>query len=670
MNLMIVESPGKIAKLEAILGRDWKVAASIGHIRDMPVNDMGVEAPNFQPRYDYIPGRPIPGKPGKVYPSSKERVDRLAALARQADAVYLATDPDREGESISWHLQECLKLRNPLRITFNEVTASAVNAAVRAPRAIDSKLVSAQEGRRVLDRLVGYMVSPVLQHQTGERLSAGRVQSVAVRLVVDRERAIRAFRPTQHFGAKLFFAGAKAGWSATWDTEQGFTSEDEPHMLNPAFARAAADQRELTVLGFEEGEKKRSPPGAFTTSTLQQAASVSLGMKPKATMDAAQRLFDQGHITYHRTDNPNVSDDSLADIHAVAGKLGLELADRPRRFKAAEGAQEGHPAITPTHWEVDEAGEAEEERALYRLIRTRAIACQLTDAIYAVRSATLQGAEVDGRPVIFKALGRTLVRTGWLKLVNGDAAEEDEGEAEPLNAIPVLSEGATVVAEHGEVLDQKTKAPKRYSEASLVKKLEAEGIGRPATYAAIMEGITGRRYVRTEKKYLVPSDTGELIVESLAGRFAFIDLGFTRSMETELDRIAHGQAVYRAVVGRLHDQLQAEVNTLQASVAPKYPCAECGKAMRRIKRANGYFWGCTGFPDCNVSVPDATGEPGVRAAISEHKCGRCGSGLVHRVKGGKGGFNFWGCSAFKAGCKQSYPDSKGVPLMEERANNS
>ena len=185
-----------------------------------------------------------------------------------------------------------------------------------------------------------------------------------------------------------------------------------------------------------------------------------------------------------------------------------------------------------------------------------------------------------------------------------------------------------------------------------------------------MDGITGRGYVRTEKQYLVPSDTGELIVDSLAGRFAFMDLGFTRSMETELDRIARGQAMYRAVVSRLHDQLEAEVNTLQALLAPKYPCAECGKAVRRIKKSNRYFWGCTGFPDCNVSVPDAAGEPGLRAAVSEHKCGKCGSGLVHRVKAGKAGFDFWGCSGFKAGCRQSYLDNKGAPLMEEKANNA
>ena len=670
MKLMIVESPGKIAKLEAILGSEWKIVASYGHIRDMPVHGMGVSAPDFQPQYDYIAGRPMPDRPGKSFPSSKERVDRMAVLARQADAVYLATDPDREGESISWHLQECLHLRNPLRITFNDVTTATVEAAVRSPRAIDSKLVEAQEGRRVLDRLVGYMVSPVLQHQTGERLSAGRVQSVAVRLVVDRERAIRAFRPTQHFGAKLIFVGAKLQWSATWDTSEGFTSESDPYVLNPAFARAAADQRELMVTEFEEGEARRAQPGAFTTSTLQQAASVSLGMKPKATMDVAQQLFDQGHITYHRTDNPNVSDESLRDISAVAGRLGLELAGRPRRFKGAEGAQEGHPAITPTHWEVEETGESEAARSLYTLIRIRAIACQLADAIYAVRSATLRGTEIEGRPVIFKGQGRTLVRKGWLALVNGDAAEEDETNAEPLNAIPVLSKGEIVVAEHGEVLDQKTKAPKRFTEASLVKKLEAEGIGRPATYAAIMEGIGSRGYVCTDKKFLAPTDTGELIVDSLAGRFAFIDLGFTRSMETELDRIARGQAAYRAVVTQLYDQLQAEVFTLQASTTPKYPCPECGKAMRRIKKTNGYFWGCTGYPTCNASVPDANGAPGVRPTVSAHKCRQCGNGLVHRMKTGRGGFNFWGCSGFKAGCRQSYTDNNGAPLMEERANDA
>ena len=278
MKLMIIESPGKIKKLEAILGGDWKVAASVGHVRDLPEREMGVEAPEFRPQYE-------------LTERGSSVVAKLKALAKQADAVYLATDPDREGESISWHLQQCLKLTNPQRVTFNEITSSAVKSALVAPRAIDIKRVAAQEARRVLDRLVGYMVSPKLSEEAGQRLSAGRVQSPAVRLVVERERQIRAFKQTVHFGATLFFADAKNEWSADWLTKPDFVTEDSPYFLDRAFAAAVAGVKAVKVLAFEDGQAKRSPPPPFTTSTLQQAASAALGMDPKAAMAAAQALY-------------------------------------------------------------------------------------------------------------------------------------------------------------------------------------------------------------------------------------------------------------------------------------------------------------------------------------------------------------------------------------------
>lgn len=656
MKLMIIESPGKIKKLSAILGPDWKIAASVGHVRDLPLKEMGVQAPDFMPSYE-------------LTERGADVVAKLKSLVKEADSVWLATDPDREGESISWHLQQCLKLKNPMRVTFNEITPAAVKAALVAPRTIDGQRVAAQEARRVLDRLVGYMVSPELSRQTGERLSAGRVQSPAVRLVVERERAIRAFSQTTHYGAALFFAHAKtdneASWSAQWLTKPDFVSDDEPYFLNRDFAQAVADVGAVKVRSFVEGEAKRSPPPPFTTSTMQQAASVALGLDPKEAMEAAQKLYEQGHITYHRTDNPNVSDESLGDIYAVSVALGLDMADKPRQFKAPEGAQVGHPAITPTHWDIAEAGETQEQRALYKLIRLRAIACQLADARYAVRTVRLDALEpVQGKAVAFEAKGRTLVYEGWLKLIEGDQTQEDEADDnEPTNPIPVCHEGQVLDVHSGKLLEKRTKAPSRYTKASLVGKLESEGIGRPATYAAILDNIVKRDYINGSKKFLTPTATGEVIVDALVGKFEFMGLSFTRDVELSLDLIASGQAGYKNVISKVHEKLTGELATLQVTSTPKHACPDCGKAMRRISGNSGFFWGCTGHPVCSTSLPDNKGVPGAKKVpeLSIFACAKCEKPLIHRVKKGKGGYDFWGCSGFKDGCKESYENKNNTP---------
>lgn len=652
MKLMIIESPGKVVKLTQILGGDWKVAASVGHVRDLPQKEMGVEAPDFLPQYVFTE------RGGDV-------VARLKSLARDADAVYLATDPDREGEAISWHLQQCLKLKNPQRVTFGEITAQAVKTALLNPRAIDGRRVAAQEARRVLDRLVGYMVSPKLSEAAGERLSAGRVQSPATRLVVERERAIKAFKETQHFSAVLFFADAKTEWSAEWMTKPDFVTDEAPYFMDRDFASAVADVGSVEVAAFEDGKAKRSPPPPFTTSTMQQAGSVALGLSPKRTMEVAQKLFEQGLITYHRTDNPNVSDESLGDIYAVAVQLGLDMADEPRRFKSKEGAQEGHPAITPTDWAQDEAGETEEQRSLYRLIRLRAIACQLADAQYAVRTVQLDAiGPVQGRAVKFEARGRTLTYPGWLKLLSGDDTEAGGEVKEPTNPIPALAVGQRLAATRGQLLDKKTKPPARFTEASLVKKLEELGIGRPATTDKIIDTIVTRGYVRLEKKHLMPTPTGDMVVDALVGSFDFIDLNYTRHIEEDLDRIAKGEAVYRSVISDVYEKLQRELSTMQVSaIPPKHPCPECAKSLRRIPGKSGYFWGCTGHPSCSVTLPDEAGKPGQRKpqAVSDFACAKCGRPLAHRVKKGKGGYDFFGCTGFAQGCKESYPNKSGKP---------
>jgi len=544
--------------------------------------------------------------------------------------------------------------------------------------------VAAQEARRVLDRLVGYLVSPELSRQTGERLSAGRVQSPAVRLVVERERQIQDFKPTRHFGAQLFFASAKnpgeamptlaeveTSFSAEWLTQPDFATVDSPYFTDRAFAAAVAEVKTAVVKRVDEREARRSPPAPFTTSTLQQAGSVMLRLDPKATMEAAQKLYEQGHITYHRTDNPNVSADALADIYAVAVKMGLEMAERPRTFKAPEGAQEGHPAITPTHWEVEEAGETAGQRALYAMVRLRAIASQLADARYAVRAARLESMEpVLGKTVEFEAKGRTLVHGGWLKLLAGDQTEETgEASDEPPNAVPLLEVGQRLPVARGKLLEKRTQPPGRYTQASLIKKLEAEGIGRPATYAAIMDNILGRAYVRTDKRNLVPTETGCLVVDSLATRFRFIELGYTREVERDLDRIAQGDAGYQTIIQGVHENLRREISALQISSTPKHPCPGCGKPLRRTKGKNGYFWGCTGYPDCTATLPDKNGEPGqakTPTAVSEYLCKKCGKPLVHKFKAGKGGYDFWGCSGYQDGCTESHKNSVTTQPQQKR----
>ena len=658
MKLMIIESPGKIKKLSSILGSSWKIAASVGHIRDLPTKEMGVEAPEFKPNY-------------QLTERGSDVVKRLKNLVREADEIYLATDPDREGESISWHLKESLQLKNPKRVAFNEITQAAVTKALASPRTINGPLVAAQEARRVLDRLVGYTVSPELSRQTGEKLSAGRVQSPAVRLVVDREREIQRFKVTQHYGFQITLNGPDTSeWRAEWQTKPDFVTEDAPYFLNRDFALRVG-QTAVEVIDFTEGESRRSPPPPFTTSSLQQAASVALNLNPKAAMEAAQKLYEQGHITYHRTDNPNISEESLGAIRAVAEQLGLDMAPALRKFKAPDGAQEGHPAITPTHWEVVEAGETPSQKALYQLIRHRALACQLTDAIYAVRTAQLKGLDlVDEQLIRFEAKGRTLIEPGWRKLTDHDQTEEKESAVGEIdNPIPLLRIGQVIAVTGGKLLEKKTKPPTRYTEATLIKKLESVGIGRPATYAAIMDNITSRGYVRTEKKFLIPTATGETIVDALTGQFSFVELGYTRDIEASLDRIAQGKASYLSVVGGLYANLQQEMQGLQVAVSasPAHPCPSCGKPLRRIKGGSGFFWGCTGYPDCSETLPDAKGQPGVRKEVrlSEHACPACGKPLVHRQKKGKTGYDFWGCSGFKDGCRQSFPNKGGQPQLNQ-----
>jgi len=556
--LLILESPGKVKKVQEILGPGWKVAASVGHVRDLPVKEMGVTAPDFKPQY-------LPTDRGK------DVLSRLAGMVKNAEEVFLATDPDREGEAIAWHLQDALKLKNAKRVTYAEITESAIRAALSAPRSIDMALVAAQEGRRVLDRFCGYMVSGPLANSigaTGEKLSAGRVQSPAVRLVVEREKEIKAFSSTTHYGAELTFENVDNitdGWKAAFLVKPWLpdSAGGQEYLLDKPLAEKAAALRTLDVLDCAESESSAAPPAPFTTSTLQQTASSSLKFTPKQTMQLAQRLYEQGAITYMRTDSPNLSQEAVHAIRAYCETKGWPLVETPRTWKSKEGAQEAHEAIRPTHIEIEEAGETVDEKALYRLIRLRSLACQLEDAVYAVRTLQL-GAAMDGKQALFEAKGRTLLSQGWKVLADQEGGphsegEGEEGEKEPSNPVPAMKPGTKATALTGTVTTKKTKPAARFTEASLIRELEKRGIGRPSTYAAIIDTIASRKYVTTEKRFLVPTPLGEKIVFGLCGHFSFIEYDFTRNMEQSLDDIAEGKAEYRAVIASAYDRLSSEV---------------------------------------------------------------------------------------------------------------
>lgn len=591
--LLILESPGKVKKVQEILGSGWRVAASVGHVRDLPVKEMGVAAPDFKPQY-------LPTDRGK------EVLSRLAGLVKHADEVFLATDPDREGEAIAWHLQDALKLKNAKRVTYAEITESAIRAALSAPRSIDMALVAAQEGRRVLDRLCGYLVSGPLSNVAGEKLSAGRVQSPAVRLVVEREKEIRAFSSTTHYGAELTFENVDNitdGWKASWVVKP-WVEDGQEYLLNKSLAEKAAALRTLDVLDCTESESRTAPPAPFTTSTLQQAASSSLKFTPKQTMQLAQRLYEQGAITYHRTDSPNFSQEAIHAIRAYCEAKGWPLVETPRTWNSKEGAQEAHEAVRPTHIEVEEAGETADEQALYRLIWLRSLACQLADTVFAVRTLKLT-ATMDGKETLFEAKGRTLVSPGWKVLQQTEVAE-DEGEDDTTNPVPGMKTGTKATALTGTVTTKMTKPASRFTEARLIRELEKRSIGRPSTYAAIIDTISSRGYVITEKRFLVPTPLGEKVVSGLCGHFSFIEYEFTRNMEQSLDDIAEGKAQYRAVIALAYDRLLSEAQAFAKATGKV--CEKCGKPMvHRMKKPSkdsksGYdFWGCSGWPECKVS---------------------------------------------------------------------
>ncbi len=650
MKLLIVESPSKAKTIEKYLDGAYTVRASVGHVRDLPKsNKKAIDiAAGFVPHYEISKG--------------KEKVVReLDELARQAKEIVLATDPDREGEAISWHLKELLradkKVKAPIkRAAFHEITKEAVEEALKEPRDIDEKLVKAQEARRVLDRLVGYDLSGIIWKKVRYGLSAGRVQSPALRILMEREREIRAFIPEKYWTLEGLFETPKK-------EQIKLSCVEEPRDEKVVEKILTVGKRSpWKVSEVKESEQKRSPRAPFTTSSIQQTASTRLGFSPKRTMQVAQKLYEAGHITYMRTDSTNLSAVAQGQILAlVEKKYGAEFAEAHTYKTRSKNAQEAHEGIRPTHVEKLSAGMNDEQKMLYRLIWERAVSSQMTDAKLLKTKIV---ANVEGHSDIpdFTANGSRVLFPGWL-LVDSDARGEDV-------ELPKVVAGESLKLLDLASTEKATEPPNRYSEAALVKALEERGIGRPSTYASIMSTLEERGYVTKQGRTLYPTDTGDVVSSFLETNFGeYISDTFTADMEDKLDDMANGDREYVKVLKEFYTPFLKEVKAkdklakaTDLGPAPEdILCPKCGAPMIYKLSRNGKFFSCSKYPDCagarkldgsEMQGPKETGEI---CPLCGDKPGKNGGGKLV-VREGKFGL-FVSCSR--------YPKCKFIKEDEE-----
>ncbi|MEX2010189.1 MAG: type I DNA topoisomerase [Parcubacteria group bacterium] len=597
MKLLIVESPSKAKTIEKYLGKDYRVVASVGHVRDLPKsNKDAIDVKNgFVPHYEIVKGK-------------EHIIADIKKLSLKADEILLATDPDREGEAIAWHIQEAVGLKNSKRVVFYEITKEAVEEALKSPRAIDQNLKEAQEARRVLDRLVGYDLSGLIWKKVRYGLSAGRVQSPALRIIMEREREIKAFIPEKFW--KIFALLRSASAEATAD-KQGLTFEcsieprDEKEVEN--ILKVGKDGV-WKITDIKETEVARAPRPPFITSTLQQAASSRLGFAPSRTMMVAQRLYEAGLITYMRTDSTNISLQAKKDIEQVVkGKFG-ESYYAPHTFaKKSKNAQEAHEAIRPTHISVENAGTTEEQKRLYKLIWQRTLATQMKEALIMRTKvvANIDGPSPSSGPSVpdFWLNGSRVIFPGWTK---ADPAAQGEEVI-----LPKLEVGSALDLLEIKSEAKQTEPPGRYSEAGLIKELEKRGIGRPSTYASIIRTIVERGYVEKDGKALKPTDTGEVVSGFLEENFGnYISDSFTAEMEDELDEIALGTRTYLKTLTDFYGPFQKDVKAKASiekitnlGVAPsEFKCPKCKGGMIVKLSRGGKFLSCERFPDCTGSL--------------------------------------------------------------------
>ena len=690
-NLVIVESPAKEKTIERYLGDGYAVLASYGHIRDLPRSDFAVEVDNGDCRLVY-----------EVPEGAKKHVAALRKAAREAETIWLAPDLDREGESIAWHVAEVLELDvdETRRVTFDEITESAIQAAFAAPRRLDTALVDAQQARRAVDRIVGYRLSPVLWRTVASGISAGRVQSVALRMIVDREDEIRAFVPEEYWSFPAWFA---RDTDAPADVDASLYAIDGRRLVTPKDLEGRSEDKQdglvvvrsepeataiaeraramaYTVREVRRTEAKRQPKPPFKTSTLQGEAS-KYGFSARQTMAVAQQLYEGvsvggeqvGLITYMRTDSLNLSAQALDEITTfVHEHYGQRYAiDEPRRFASkAKGAQEAHEAIRPTS--IARTPDAvrrhlsAEQARLYELIWKRTVATQMAPAVFDKVSADVVGEDAEG-PLTFRVTGQVERFDGFFRVYRA-VRDEDEQEDEVADRLPQLEEGQTLHLAELTPEQHETSPPPRYSERTLVEALEEEGIGRPSTYASIISTLEQREYVVKESRRFFPTALGEVVVSFLKAHFhEVVDIGFTARMESTLDEIAAGQEHWCDTVSRFLGEVDEWVRERKPE-RPRLPllhpadCPVCGAPMERVfsGRSKQWFASCSRWPDCEGTLPlneDGTvGEPEPEPEPDEDvRCPECGSPMVART--GRFG-RFYGCV--------DYPKCKGIRNAQQR----
>ena len=583
--LVIVESPAKAKTIEKYLGEGYTVLSSVGHVRDLPKsnNDAVDIKGGFIPRYI-------------VSPDKTKIIAGLRSAAKKVDEVLLASDPDREGEAIAWHVAELIKdvNSNLQRVAFNEITKDAVLEAISHPRDLDLNLKEAQEARRVLDRLVGYDLSGLIWKKVRYGLSAGRVQSPALRIVMEREREIRAFIPENYFvlTANLKKDKVNIPFGCTIEPRE----EKEAKRI-----KTIGESHDWEVIDIKETEAKRVPKPPFTTSTLQQVASTRLGFAPSRTMGAAQKLYEAGHITYMRTDSTNMSLQAQKQILALVAKDFGKNYVAARSYKTkSKSAQEAHEAVRPSNFGKHSAGSTEDQKALYQLIWQRAVASQMADAsIKRTKVLTNVTGAKDAIPD-FAVNGSRVIFDGWL-------AADPRARGEDVE-VPKISKGEKLTCKNVDIEAKQTQPPSRYSEAGLIKELEKRGIGRPSTYASTMKTIIDRGYVLKEGRTLMPTDTGDVVSTFLETHFAdYIGDDFTSDMEDQLDDIANGERSYKKTLGDFYTPFHKVVESKESiekltnlGAGPKeFPCPTCGSGMVRKLGRNGTFLSCDRFPDCD-----------------------------------------------------------------------
>ena len=626
--LVIVESPAKATTIKKILGSKYKVEASMGHVRDLPKSQLGIDIENdFEPKYINIRGK-------------AELIKKLKTEAKSVKRVYLATDPDREGEAIAWHLAYILGMddNSTCRIAFNEITKNGIQSAIKEPRKLDKNLIDAQQARRAVDRIVGYKISPLLWKKVRKGLSAGRVQSVAVRLIVDREEQIENFVPEEYWtlDAELL-SGRKKFDSKFWgegDKRLDITSEVQMNEILDYL-----EDKKYIVKDVRTGEKKRNPAPPFTTSTLQQEASRKLGFAIKKTMSLAQGLYESGLITYMRTDSTRISEEARSMAkEQIVKTFGAEYYEN-RYYKTKKDAQDAHEAIRPTYLNVLPSEIKEkysyDQYKLYKLIYERLLASQMAAAVYNTTSV-----DIEAGKYMFRTNGSKLKFNGFMALyVEGTDDNLEEKDV----ILPDLKIGAEVKLKELIPSQHFTEPPARYTEASLVKMLEEKGIGRPSTYAPTITTILERRYVEKEKKILYPTELGRIVDKLLKDNFKdIVNVEFTAQMEEKLDDVAEGKVKWKAILEDFYPPFEKNLKEVEEKIGKveikdeetDIPCEKCGRMMVIKMGRFGKFLACPGFPECrNVKS--------IIEKLDKVKCPKCGGDIL--IKKSKRGKKYYIC---------------------------